>query len=98
MSQPAARLDMRAQMPETAAWVDQMRQRFGKAHVNHCIREALAGKPGFFYAFEQGHTLGTPFPPTHPIDQDQRMAVMIGAPFAGFIAEPVVEGGADAAN
>ncbi len=98
MSQPAAKLDLRTQMPETAAWVDQMRQRYGKAHVNACIRDALAGKPGLFYAIEKGHTLGTPFPPTHPIDQDQRLAVMIGAPFAGFIAEPATEGSADAAH
>lgn len=98
MSQPAARPDLRTQMPQTAEWVDQMRQRYGKAHVNACIRKALAGQAGFFYAFEKGHTLGTPFPPTHPIDQEQRFAVMIGAPFAGFIAEPVVEGSADAAN
>jgi hypothetical protein len=53
------------------------------------VRQALAGQPGHFYAIEAGRTLGTPFPCTHPIHEQQRLAVVVGAPFAGFIAEPV---------
>lgn len=95
MSQPAAKVDMRQQMPETACWVDAKRKELGKDHVNACIKRALAGEPGQFYAFEDGHALGTPFPATHPIADDQRMAVLLGCSFAGFIALP---GGVDGAH
>lgn len=84
---------LRDSMPKTAEWVDRMRAQLGVTHVNEQIRLALKGEPGHFYAIEGGHVLGTPFPPTHPIDQEQRLAVLVGAVFAGFIAEP--EGGAD---
>lgn len=87
-SQPAARIDLRQQMPETAKWVDERRQEFGAGHVNACIRRAIKGEAGLFYAFEHGHVLGTPFPPTHPIAADQNFAVMTGCQFAAFIAMP----------
>lgn len=79
---------LRDSMPRTAEWVDRMRAEHGPAFVNEQIRLALSGVPGHFYAIESGRTLGTPFPCTHVIDQDQRFAVLIGAPFAGFIATP----------
>lgn len=79
---------LRQTMPKTAEWVDRMRAEHGAAWVNEQIRSALAGVPGRFFALEGGRTLGTPFPSTHPIDSEQRMAVMVGCPFAGFIATP----------
>lgn len=88
MSQPAPRVDMRQQMPETAKWVEAKRTELGKDHVNACIKRALAGEPGLFYAIERGQVLGTPFPATHVIAADQRMAVLVGCTFAGFIALP----------
>ena len=87
-SQPVAKVDLRGQMPETAKWVDEKRQAWGTQHVNACIREGMAGKPGFFYAMERGLFLGTPFPSTHPVAQDQNFAVMCGCKFAAFIAVP----------
>ena len=88
MSQPAARIDMRLQMPETAKWVEGRRAEWGKAHVNDCIKRAMAGEPGLFYAIERGHVLGTPFPATHAIAADQQVAVQLGCSFAAFMAQP----------
>lgn len=84
---------LRDSMPKTAEWVDRMRVQLGAAHVNEQIRLSLKGEPGHFYAIEGGHVLGTPFPVDHPIHQEQRLAVMVGAPFAGFIAEPLAKPG-----
>lgn len=96
MSQPAsqagAKFDLRQQMPETALWVDRKRQEYGAEHVNLCIRKAMKGEPGHFYAIERGHVLGTPFPSTHPVAEWQDFAIMTGSSFAGFIAEPAARG------
>ena len=85
---PAA-VDMRAVMPETAKWVTAKRLEYGADHVNACIKAALAGTPGRFYAMEAGRTLGTPFPASHVMAEYQNIAIATGCPFAGFIAEPV---------
>jgi hypothetical protein len=75
-------------MPETAIFVDSKRSEYGLEFVNGCIKAALAGTPGRFYAMENGHVLGTPFPATHPINQEQRFALLTGCKFAAFIAQP----------
>lgn len=80
--------NLRDSMPETAAWVDRKRQEFGLDFVNGCIKQALDGVPGRFYALENGHVLGTPFPVTHPIHQEQQFALLTGCTFAGFMATP----------
>lgn len=87
-SQPAAKVDFRSHMPETAKWVDAKRAEYGAEHVNACIKRAMKGEPGLFYAMERGNVLGTPFPASHPIAPDQALAVQLGCSFAGFIAEP----------
>lgn len=94
-SQPAQRLDLRQQMPETAKWVEDKRQEYGADHVNACIRRALKGEPGLFYAIEAGHVLGTPFPATHPMCDWQKYAVATACKFAGFMATPAEVGGVD---
>jgi len=80
--------NMRQAMPLTAEWVDEQRAKYGDAHVNACIRQAITGTPGLFYAMEAGHVLGTPFPSAHPIASEQNWAVMLGCKFAAFIAHP----------
>ena len=90
IQQPAQRLDLRTEMPQTALWVDRQRQELGAAHVNACLRRALKGEPGWFWAIEHGRVLGTPFPASAPIANEQRVAVLTGATFAGFIALPEV--------
>lgn len=88
MSQPVKRVDLRAEMPETARWVDAKRLEWGPAHVNDCIKRALTGVPGLFYAMEKGKVLGTPFPATDVRAQYQSIAIVTGCTFAGFVAEP----------
>jgi hypothetical protein len=82
------KFDLRSAMPLTAAWVDQQRGRFGKDHVNDCIRRALRGERNLFYAVEAGHVLGTPF------DWSERglfivsMSVLTGARFVAGLLDP----------
>jgi len=77
-------------MPETAVFVDSKRKEFGAEFVNSCIKQSLAGTPGRFYAMENGHVLGTPFPATDPISRYQGFALFTGCKFAAFMATPEV--------
>ncbi|OGB26204.1 MAG: hypothetical protein A3I66_00700 [Burkholderiales bacterium RIFCSPLOWO2_02_FULL_57_36] len=86
--QPAARVDLRQQMPETAKWVEVKRKEWGAEYVNACIRRSLKGEPGYFYAMEAGHCLGAPFSATHPIAAEQNYALLMGCTFAVFMATP----------
>ena len=79
---------LRGSMPQTAQWVDEQREKHGAAHVNSCIKAAMSGQAGRFYAMENGHFLGVPFPSTHPVAQDQVFALLVGCKFAAFIATP----------
>jgi hypothetical protein len=79
---------MRQQMPKTAEWIDARRAEWGIDHVNGCLRKALAGQAGWFYAMERGHVLGTPFPATSEVHADQQLAVALGCAFAAFMARP----------
>lgn len=92
-SQPVAKLDLRTDMPETAKWVDGKRKEYGLEFVNRCIRGALKGEPGLFYAMERGYVLGTPFPATDWRNHYQCLAVVNGSTFAAFIAEPSAPAG-----
>lgn len=87
-SQPAVKLNLRQDMPETAKWVDGQRKEHGADFVNGCIRRATKGEPGLFYAMERGHILGTPFPASDVRDRYVNIAVVTGCTFAGFIATP----------
>lgn len=89
MNQPAKKVDMRRAMPMTTEWVQRKRTELGKDHVDGCIRRAMEGEAGCFYAIEGGHVVGTPFPSAHPVAEWQQYAVVNGTAFAGFIAEPV---------
>lgn len=87
-SQPGARVDLRQTMPETAKWVEGKRKEHGADFVNSCIRRAMKGEPGLFYAMERGHILGTPFAGSDVRDRYINIAVVTGCTFAGFIATP----------
>lgn len=52
-----AKKDLRAEMPESAAFIDRMRAAFGKDMVDLQIRRALKGEPTFF-AIENGVMIG----------------------------------------
>lgn len=49
---------MRDKMPETAAFIDKMREAFGEIEVNQVIKRGMKGEP-VFYAEENGHRIGT---------------------------------------
>ena len=49
---------MREQMPQCAAFIDSLRDAFGKDHIDGQIRAGMRGEP-VFYASENGHTIGT---------------------------------------
>ena len=88
MNQPVQHVDLRVSMPETAKWVNARRAEYGAAYVNGCIRRALAGEAGFFYAMEQGHVIGTPFPAASSLADWQRWAIVAGMRFAAFLQRP----------
>lgn len=88
MNQPAQRSELRLSMPKTAEFVDRMRVQWGAAHVNTCLRQALKGEPGYFFAIEGGQMTGTAFPSGHQIDEWQSKAVLWGGQFAVFMATP----------
>lgn len=49
---------MRTEMPNTAAFIDALRDAFGADMINDQIRKGMKGEPTF-YASENGHELGT---------------------------------------
>lgn len=50
---------LRDKMPEVTAFIDSMREAFGKDHIDRQIRLGIRGEP-VFYARENGHQIGTP--------------------------------------
>lgn len=58
MSKPS----LREEMPTVTKIIDDFRAVFGTTYINSIIRAGLQGEPGFFWASENGHALGTPFP------------------------------------
>jgi hypothetical protein len=69
-------------MPNVAKHVEKMRGRWGKPHVDECVRRGLAGEPGWFYAIENGHTVGTPFHADQVTLQVLGLGVALGMRFA----------------
>lgn len=45
-------------MPQTAAFIDALREAFGADGIHASIRAGLRGEPGFFYARENGLEIG----------------------------------------
>jgi hypothetical protein len=91
MNQVVKAPDMRQSMPLTTEWIGQRRAEYGREFVDGCIRAALKGEPGRFYAMEGGHVVGTPFPASDPMAHWQQYAIVCGVRFAAFLAKP--EGG-----
>ena len=78
MSKPGR---LREVMPHTAAFIDQMREAFGREAIDNIIANGMAGRPGF-HAIENGLEIGTPgfqSTPGGPIEQwDSARAVKVG--------------------
>ncbi|MGY6214969.1 hypothetical protein ACW73L_07390 [Methylolobus aquaticus] len=51
-------MSLREQMPQTAAFIDDLRAVFGKESVDAQIRAGMRGDP-MFWASEAGHEIGT---------------------------------------
>lgn len=51
---------IRSVMPRTLEVVAEKRRLWGDAHVVLCQQKALAGEPGWFWAWEGGVAVGTP--------------------------------------
>ena len=56
-------MSLRDTMPTVTAWIDSLRDAFGKAEIDDRIRQGMKGAPGAFYAAENGQTVGTPARP-----------------------------------
>lgn len=69
-------------MPKVAEQIDQMRVKWGKEHVDECIKRGMRGEPDWFYAFENGHVVGTPFKADKVTAQVLAQAVMLGGRYA----------------
>lgn len=65
-----APMSLRESMPETAAFIDALREVFGKDEINPQIRKGVGGIPGKFYATEGGNEVGTPFPECQSVSVD----------------------------
>lgn len=68
-------MSLRDQMPETAAFIDAMRDIFGKDEINAQIRKGMGGLPDKFHAVENGHEVGTPFPDYFSVSGDALMTI-----------------------
>ena len=55
-------MNLRADMPETAAFIDALRDAFGKDAINAAIKKGVGGLAGHFHATENGFEAGTPIP------------------------------------
>jgi hypothetical protein len=55
-------MSLRDAMPITAAWIDELREAFGREGIDAEIRKGMNGVPGF-WARENGREVGTRFPP-----------------------------------
>lgn len=52
------RQNLRADMPQTSAWIDDLRAAFGVEGINDAIRSGMAGGDAFF-AKENGFEIGS---------------------------------------
>lgn len=76
-------------MPNVWGQISQYRSKWGDAHVTECIRRGMAGEPDWFYAFEGGHVVGTPFVADKAIVNTLQLAVAMGGKFAMVMRPPV---------
>lgn len=54
---------LRNEMPETAEFIDFLREAFGRECIDDILRRAMHGEPNTFFAEENGLTFGTPRTP-----------------------------------
>lgn len=75
-------------MPEVWKQLGEYRRQYGDAHVRHCVEQGMAGEPDWFYAFEAGRVVGTPFTADVVARRCVELAVALGGRFAVVIRPP----------
>jgi len=63
--------DLRKEMPTIAAFIDSLRDAFGRDSIDKQIRKGMKGEPTF-YASENGHEIGTRVTSSEGLDGKQR--------------------------
>lgn len=63
-------MNLRTQMPETAAFVDALRETFGAEGINEHIRAGLRGERNRFHARENGLEVGVAFDAGESYERD----------------------------
>lgn len=84
-------------MPKVWEAIEARKTAFGAHHVAECIRRGMAGEPDWFYAFERGHVVGTPFTCDPGLTGLISLAAVIGGRFVFVMRPPAAntEGSAD---
>lgn len=77
-------------MPEVWKKLGEYRKTYGDEHVRQCIERGMAGEPDWFYAFEAGRIVGTPFT-VDAVQSHLRVSVALGGKFAVVIRPPQQE-------
>lgn len=76
-------------MPLVTEGIERHRQQWGREHVAECIRRGMAGEPGWFFAFERGHVVGTPWGVLDPeLQRLLDLAVVVGGRYALAMRPP----------
>lgn len=68
----------RDMMPRVWDEIRRLKARYGAEWVAECISRGQAGEPDWFFAFENGHVVGTPFKADAQLVQWLQLAVAIG--------------------
>lgn len=75
-------------MPGVWAKIGEFRRDWGNEHVAECIRRGMAGEPGWFYGFEAGHVVGTPFQGDQAVTELLNLGVALGGRWACVMRPP----------
>ena len=68
-------------MPHVWQQLAEYRRSYGDEHVRQCIERGIAGEADWFFAFEAGHFVGTPFT-SEAVQLHMRCVVALGGKFA----------------
>ena len=78
-------------MPRVWREIGAHRVKWGEAHVKECIERGMRGEPDWFYAFEAGHVVGTPFQADSEVVKLLQLAVTLGGGYAMVMRPPAPE-------
>ena len=70
-------MNLRTQMPLVTAWIDGLRDAFGREAIDGQIRAAVRDGLATFHAREGGHEVGTPLPAPRVEISAAQMVVLV---------------------